>query len=310
MPRKSFSRSPGAGRSGSPPRAALRGGRQANGHRTSPGDTCRHPRLSELIARSARGLSVEEYRPEQVDGALRGAFGIDSQLIDDETYFVAEENGELAGCGGWSFRSTLFGGDARSDRDASLLDPSTQAAKIRAFFVEPSKARRGVGSALLERCESGGARPRLRARRTDGYPSGLETVCSPRLRRRRDGAVRSGRRREHRICSHAQGFEMTQPIPATLIPGDGIGPEIVDSVLAAPRCARRAVPMGRPSRRTGGRQDRGRPASAANDREHPPDTPRAEGAARDPLRRAAIDRPTSGCARNSSCTRTFAPPAP
>jgi len=112
------------------------------------------PRLSALIARSARGLSAEEYRPEQVDGALRGAFGIDTQLIDDETYFVAEENGEPAGCGGWSFRSTLFGGDARSGRDSSLLDPSTQAAKIRAFFVEPTKARRGVGSALLERCES------------------------------------------------------------------------------------------------------------------------------------------------------------
>ena len=111
------------------------------------------PRLSALIARSARRLSTEEYRPEQVDGALRGAFGVDSQLIDDETYFVAEENGELAGCGGWSFRSTLFGGDERSGRDASLLDPSTQAAKIRAFFVEPTKARRGVGSALLERCE-------------------------------------------------------------------------------------------------------------------------------------------------------------
>jgi GNAT superfamily N-acetyltransferase len=106
-----------------------------------------------LIARSARGLSTGEYRPEQVDGALRGAFGIDTQLVDDRTYFVAEENGELAGCGGWSFRSTLFGGDARSGRDASLLDPSTQAAKIRAFFVEPTKARRGVGSALLERCE-------------------------------------------------------------------------------------------------------------------------------------------------------------
>jgi GNAT superfamily N-acetyltransferase len=112
------------------------------------------PRLSALIARSARGLSAGEYRPEQVDGALRGAFGIDTQLIDDETYFVAEESGELAGCGGWSFRSTLFGGDARSGRDASLLDPSTQAAKIRAFFVEPSKARRGVGTALLERCET------------------------------------------------------------------------------------------------------------------------------------------------------------
>jgi GNAT superfamily N-acetyltransferase len=112
------------------------------------------PLLGELIARSARGLSVEEYRPSQVEGALRGAFGIDTQLIDDGTYFVAEESGELAGCGGWSFRSTLFGGDARAGRDASLLDPSTQAAKIRAFFVDPAKARRGVGTALLERCES------------------------------------------------------------------------------------------------------------------------------------------------------------
>jgi GNAT superfamily N-acetyltransferase len=111
------------------------------------------PRLCELIARSARDLSKDDYRPEQVEGALRGAFGVDSQLIEDETYFVAEENGELAGCGGWSFRSTLFGGDARSDRDASLLDPATQPAKIRAFFVEPAKARRGVGTALLERCE-------------------------------------------------------------------------------------------------------------------------------------------------------------
>jgi len=111
-------------------------------------------RLSELIARSARGLSTEDYRPEQVDGALRGAFGIDTQLIDDGTYFVAEHDGELAGCGGWSFRSTLFGGDARADRDASLLDPATQVAKIRAFFVEPSKARLGVGTSLLERCEN------------------------------------------------------------------------------------------------------------------------------------------------------------
>ena len=110
-------------------------------------------RLSELIARSARGLSTEDYRPEQVDGALRGAFGIDTQLIDDGTYFVAEHDGELAGCGGWSFRSTLFGGDARADRDASLLDPATQAAKIRAFFVDPDNARRGIGSRLLERCE-------------------------------------------------------------------------------------------------------------------------------------------------------------
>jgi hypothetical protein len=129
------------------------------------------PRLSALIARSARGLSTAEYRPEQVDGALRGAFGIDTQLIDDETYFVAEENGELAGCGGWSFRSTLFGGDARSGRDASLLDPSAQAAKIRAG-------------------------------RADGHTPGLEAVRCPGLRRQHDRAIRSRRRREHRICSH------------------------------------------------------------------------------------------------------------
>ena len=74
--------------------------------------------------------------------------------MNDGTYFVAEEGGIIAGCGGWSFRATLFGGDARTDRDASMLDPRTHAAKIRAFFVEPTHARRGVGSLLLERCES------------------------------------------------------------------------------------------------------------------------------------------------------------
>jgi GNAT superfamily N-acetyltransferase len=111
------------------------------------------PALAALIARSARALSAGDYRPAQVEGALRGAFGIDTQLLDDGTYFAAEEDGVLAGCGGWSFRSTLFGSDARIGRDASVLDPNTQAAKIRAFFVEPSKARRGIASLLLERCE-------------------------------------------------------------------------------------------------------------------------------------------------------------
>src|ERR1700728_3172712 len=111
------------------------------------------PALEVLIARSVRGLSLDDYRAAQIEGALRGAFGIDSQLLEDATYFAAEENGALAGCGGWSYRATLFGGDARAGRDASLLDPRTQAAKIRAFFVEPSKARRRIGSVLLERCE-------------------------------------------------------------------------------------------------------------------------------------------------------------
>ena len=111
------------------------------------------PALQSLIARSARGLSTAEYRPAQVEGALRGAFGVDTQLVNDQTYFVAEENGAMVGCGGWSFRSTLFGSDARGGRDSSVLDPKSQAAKVRAFFVDPSWARRGIGTLLLERCE-------------------------------------------------------------------------------------------------------------------------------------------------------------
>jgi GNAT superfamily N-acetyltransferase len=111
------------------------------------------PTLKALIARSARELSAEDYRPAQVEGALRGAFGVDSQLLTDGTYFVVEDGGQIVACGGWSFRSTLFGGDARTGRDASTLDPQTQAAKIRAFFVDPSYARRGIGSLLLAHCE-------------------------------------------------------------------------------------------------------------------------------------------------------------
>jgi GNAT superfamily N-acetyltransferase len=111
------------------------------------------PELTALIARSARALSAGDYTPEQVEGALRGAFGIDTQLIEDRTYFVAEADGKLVACGGWSKRRTLFGSDARSGRDAAELDPATDAAKIRAFFVDPAYARRGLGSAILERCE-------------------------------------------------------------------------------------------------------------------------------------------------------------
>jgi len=110
--------------------------------------------LRDLIARSARQLSAADYRPEQVEGALQGAFGVDSQLIHDATFFVVEEDGVIVGCGGWSYRKTLFGGDKRSERDAAELDPRTEAAKIRAFFVDPAHARRGIGTLLLEKCES------------------------------------------------------------------------------------------------------------------------------------------------------------
>jgi GNAT superfamily N-acetyltransferase len=111
--------------------------------------------LHTLIARSARALGARDYRPEQIEAALQGAFGVDSQLIDDGTYFVAEtRDGELIGCGGWSRRRTLFGGDSHAERNAAELDPHTDAARIRAFFVDPGHARQGIGRALLERCES------------------------------------------------------------------------------------------------------------------------------------------------------------
>ena len=120
------------------------------------------PELERLIARSARELSAGDYRPEQVDAALRGAFGVDTQLIKDGTYYVAQGEGTIVGCGGWSRRRTLFGGDARAERDATPLDPAKDAAKIRAFFVDPGWARRGIGAAILARCEQDAAREGFR----------------------------------------------------------------------------------------------------------------------------------------------------
>ena len=112
------------------------------------------PGLEDLIRLSAVQLGASDYTIEQIEGALRGAFGVDTQLIDDGTYFVASIGGRLVACGGWSRRRTLFGGDGRSDRDASPLDSKTDAARIRAFFVHPEFARRGLGRVLVDRCES------------------------------------------------------------------------------------------------------------------------------------------------------------
>src|SRR6266478_9754980 len=98
--------------------------------------------LESLIARSARALTLGAYTPRQVETALRGAFGVDSQLISDGTYLVAEAEGSIVGCGGWSRRHTLFGGDARAHRDSAELNPARDAAKIRAFFIDRSEERR------------------------------------------------------------------------------------------------------------------------------------------------------------------------
>jgi GNAT superfamily N-acetyltransferase len=115
--------------------------------------------LRELIARSIRALGAADYTPAQIEAALQGAFGVDTALVRDGTYLVATgETGRIVACGGWSRRRTLFGSDARGDRDESWLDPRSDAAKIRAFFVDPAHARRGLGRLILERSEAEAAR--------------------------------------------------------------------------------------------------------------------------------------------------------
>jgi GNAT superfamily N-acetyltransferase len=120
-------------------------------------------RISELIADSARGLSREYYDDAQIEAAIVTVFGVDTDLIEDGTYFVVEDEGVLAGCGGWSRRKTLFGGDQFAARDASYLDPHSEAAKIRAFFVHPAHARKGIAQAILKECESEAAAYGFRA---------------------------------------------------------------------------------------------------------------------------------------------------
>jgi GNAT superfamily N-acetyltransferase len=113
------------------------------------------PELRQLIEQSVRRLQKDDYTAEQIEGALGHALGLDVQLIADRTYFVVQPAGEsvIVGCGGWSNRKTLFGSDHGPGRDAGLLDPATDAAKIRAIFVHPDWARRGLGSLILNHCE-------------------------------------------------------------------------------------------------------------------------------------------------------------
>jgi GNAT superfamily N-acetyltransferase len=128
------------------------------------------PILRTLIDASVRGLQTRDYTPSQIESALATVYGVDTQLIADETYFVAEVGtGEggcaaetagqrsvplIVGCGGWSKRKTLYGGDQWTGREAALLDPQLDAAKIRAFFIHPSWTRRGIGTMILEACEN------------------------------------------------------------------------------------------------------------------------------------------------------------
>ncbi len=111
------------------------------------------PALHALIEASVRGLQANDYTQAQMDGALGTVLGLDTQLVRDRTYFVAEADGKLAGCGGWSKRKTLFGADRGPGRTPELLDPATDAAKVRAIFVHPEFARRGLGTLILGRVE-------------------------------------------------------------------------------------------------------------------------------------------------------------
>jgi GNAT superfamily N-acetyltransferase len=114
------------------------------------------PAIDRHIKSSAYGLGKNDYAPEQIQGALQGTFGVDTQLIRDQTYWLIESPEGLAATGGWSFRTTLFGGDKHAERvDVSpeQLDPATDAARIRAFFVAPNAARQGLGRRLLQHCE-------------------------------------------------------------------------------------------------------------------------------------------------------------
>jgi len=127
------------------------------------------PALNTLIERSARQLSIGYYTAPQIDAVVRHVFGVDTRLIEDQTYFMVLDGEQLAGCGGWSRRRTLYGGDQRPMGGVDWLDPAVDAAKIRAFFVAPEFARRGVGRQLLASCE--------RAARDAGY-STLELMAT------------------------------------------------------------------------------------------------------------------------------------
>ncbi|MBN9386063.1 MAG: GNAT family N-acetyltransferase [Chitinophagaceae bacterium] len=116
------------------------------------------PALQGLIALSARGLSSGYYTTGQIESAIRYVFGVDTQLIVDGTYYIFEKENTLAGCGGWSKRNTLYGGDQHKDVEDPLLDPARDAARIRAFFVHPDHARQGIGSQLIRACESAAQR--------------------------------------------------------------------------------------------------------------------------------------------------------
>lgn len=130
---------------------------------TAPILTHRIATRDDLVAlRALMDAAIAELqRPflnERQVASSRTIMGLDTQLIDDGTYFVVEIDGELAGCGGWSRRATLYGGDQSPGRDAAVLDPAKDAARVRAMYTHPRHARKGVGRKILSVCEDAARR--------------------------------------------------------------------------------------------------------------------------------------------------------
>jgi GNAT superfamily N-acetyltransferase len=110
------------------------------------------PALTALMEAAIRELLPHFLKPEEVEASF-AVMGLDTQLIADGTYFVIESHGVIIGCGGWSRRATLFGGNHAAGRDARLLDPATEAARVRAMYTHPRHVRRGIGRGILKLCE-------------------------------------------------------------------------------------------------------------------------------------------------------------
>lgn len=165
------------------------------------------PALRELIPASVQGLSAECYTPAQIASALTYLFGVDTQLIADGTYFVVASAGQIAGAGGWSRRQTLYGGDQAKAEADPLLDPARDAARIRAFYVHPAWARRGIGRRILGACEA--------AARAAGFTR-LEL-----------GATLPGE-----PLYTALGFRVTERIQVTLPDGEALAVAKMEKTLA------------------------------------------------------------------------------
>jgi GNAT superfamily N-acetyltransferase len=135
------------------------------------------PALSALMDASIRGLMAHYLDAVRVEASFE-IMGVDTSLIEDGTYFAVESDGRIIGCGGWSRRATLFGGDHSAGRDARLLDPQSEPARIRAMYTHPDFARQGVGRLVLSLCEADAAREGFQAFELVSTVAGLPLYSS------------------------------------------------------------------------------------------------------------------------------------